>query len=51
VTGKSIFGIPISSMNPFMANIERSMADVAKKVGFKFAVWENQGHSRNGYRA
>ena len=43
--GKSILSIPVSSANPFTANIEKAMAAVAKKVGFKFTTWENQGQS------
>ena len=43
--GKSIFSIPVSSANPFTANIEKSMAGVAAKVGFKFTTWENQGQT------
>jgi ribose transport system substrate-binding protein len=43
--GKSIFSIPVSSANPFTANIEKAMAAAASKVGFKFTVWENQGQS------
>src|ERR1700735_4528800 len=43
--GKSIFSIPVSSANPFTANIEKAMAAAAKKVGFKFTTWENQGQS------
>jgi len=42
---KSIFSIPVSSANPFTANIEKAMAAAAKKVGFKFTTWENQGQS------
>src|ERR1700691_6790148 len=42
---KSILSIPVSSANPFTANIEKSMQGVAKKVGFKFTTWENQGQS------
>jgi ribose transport system substrate-binding protein len=41
--GKSILGIPVSSANPFTKNIYIAMAAVAKKVGFKFTEWENQG--------
>lgn len=41
--GKSIFAIPASSANPFNANIVKSMQALAKKVGFNFTVWENQG--------
>ncbi|MGH7037786.1 MAG: sugar ABC transporter substrate-binding protein [Stellaceae bacterium] len=41
--GKTIFSIPVSSVNPFTANIEKSMADVAAKVGFKLTIWQNQG--------
>lgn len=43
--GKSILSIPVSSANPFTANIEKAMAAAAKKVGFKFTTWENQGQS------
>lgn len=43
--GKSILSIPVSSANPFTANIEKAMAATAKKVGFKFTTWENQGQS------
>src|SRR3984893_3203922 len=42
---KSILSIPQSSANPFTANIEKAMQGVAKKVGFKFTTWENQGQS------
>ncbi|HTT81112.1 MAG TPA: substrate-binding domain-containing protein [Stellaceae bacterium] len=45
MAGKSIFSIPVSSANPFTANIEKAMADAAKEVGFKFTDWENQGQS------
>jgi ribose transport system substrate-binding protein len=41
--GKSILSIPVSSANPFTANIEVAMQNVAKKVGFKFIEWSNQG--------
>jgi ribose transport system substrate-binding protein len=43
--GKTILSIPVSSANPFTANIEKAMQDVAKKVGFNFITWENQGQS------
>jgi ribose transport system substrate-binding protein len=43
--GKSILSIPVSSANPFTANIEKAMQGVAAKVGFKFTTWENQGQS------
>ncbi len=42
---KTILSIPVSSANPFTANIEKAMQGVAKKVGFKFITWENQGQS------
>jgi len=45
MAGKSIFSIPVSSANPFTANIEKAMAAAAKKVGFKFTTWDNQGQS------
>lgn len=40
---KSILSIPVSSANPFTKNIEDAMVAVAKKVGFEFIEWENQG--------
>src|SRR5579875_1858136 len=43
--GKSIFSIPVSSANPFTANIEKAMAASANQVGFKFISWENQGQN------
>ncbi len=43
--GKKILSIPVSSANPFTANIEKAMAAAAGKVGFEFTVWENQGQS------
>ncbi|HQT79227.1 MAG TPA: substrate-binding domain-containing protein [Rhodopila sp.] len=45
MAGKSILSIPVSSANPFTANIEKAMAAAAAKVGFKFTVWENQGQT------
>jgi ribose transport system substrate-binding protein len=45
MAGKSIFSIPVSSANPFTANIEKAMSAAAARVGFKFTVWENQGQS------
>lgn len=45
MAGKSIFSIPVSSANPFTANIEKAMGAAAAKVGFKFTTWENQGQS------
>ncbi len=41
--GKSILGIPVSSANPFTKNIYIAMANVAKRLGFTFREWENQG--------
>jgi ribose transport system substrate-binding protein len=43
--GKSILSIPVSSANPFTANIEKAMVAVAKQVGFTFTDWQNQGQS------
>ncbi|MBZ9935645.1 substrate-binding domain-containing protein [Mesorhizobium sp. BR1-1-16] len=40
---KSILSIPGSSSVPFLATINASMARIAKDVGFKFQIWENQG--------
>ena len=48
--GKSILSIPVSSANPFTANIEKAMAAAAKKVGFKFTTWEIRGKARSGCR-
>ncbi|WP_428483415.1 sugar ABC transporter substrate-binding protein [Rhodopila sp.] len=45
MAGKSILSIPVSSANPFTANIEKAMAAAAGRVGFKYTVWENQGQS------
>lgn len=45
IKDKSIFSIPVSSANPFTANIEKAMAASAAQVGFKFIVWENQGQT------
>src|SRR2546430_13196375 len=41
--GKSILSIPVSSANPFTKNIEDAMSATAKRIGFKFIEWENQG--------
>lgn len=43
--GKTIFSIPVSSANPFTANIEKAMANSAHEVGFKFVIWQNQGQT------
>src|SRR5262252_9590518 len=43
MAGKTIFSIPVSSANPFTKNIETSMSNVAKDVGFKIVEWQNQG--------
>ena len=43
--GKTILSIPVSSANPFTANIEKAMVAVAKQVGFTFIDWQNQGQS------
>jgi ribose transport system substrate-binding protein len=41
--GKKIMSIPNSSANPFVKNINNAMKGVAKKVGFEFMEWQNQG--------
>lgn len=41
--GKSIMSLPASSSVPFLATIDASMTKIAKMIGFKFKVWENQG--------
>lgn len=43
MAGKSILSVPASSAIPFLKNIETGMAAIAKMVGFRFQVWENQG--------
>jgi ribose transport system substrate-binding protein len=43
--GKTILSIPVSSANPFTANIEKAMVGVAQQVGFTFIDWQNQGQS------
>jgi ribose transport system substrate-binding protein len=40
--GKTIFSIPVSSANPFTANIETAMAGAAKLLGIKFVNYTNQ---------
>ncbi len=42
VKGKTIFSIPVSSANPFTANIETAMAGAAKLLGIKFINYTNQ---------
>lgn len=41
--GRSILSIPASSAIPFLKTINTSEADVARRVGFRFQAWENQG--------
>lgn len=43
MAGKKLMSIPNSSANPFVKNINNAMKDVAKKVGFEFMEWQNQG--------
>jgi ribose transport system substrate-binding protein len=43
--GKSIFSVPDNMSIPFVALIEKSMTEVAAKVGFKFTNWTNQGQT------
>jgi ribose transport system substrate-binding protein len=42
VRGKTIFSIPVSSANPFTANIETAMAGAAKALGINFIDYTNQ---------
>lgn len=42
--GKSIFNIPASSAIPFIKTISDHEAEIAKKIGFKYMDWENQGN-------
>lgn len=39
---KKIFVVPLSSSNPFNAEISNSMMESAEAVGFKLTNWENQ---------
>src|SRR5262245_40855524 len=41
--GKTILSIPVLSSNPFTTDFEASIADMAKKIGFKFIRWNNTG--------
>lgn len=41
--GKMIFSIPLDSSDQFDQVLESGMASVAKKVGFKFNVYDNAG--------
>lgn len=43
MAGKSIFSIPSNSSIPFDQTIEDAMETAAKKVGFNFTSWNNQG--------
>jgi ribose transport system substrate-binding protein len=42
IKGKTIFSIPVSSANPFTANIETAMQGAAKLIGLKFVNYTNQ---------
>jgi len=42
IKGKTIFSIPVSSANPFTANIETAMQGAAKVMGLKFVNYTNQ---------
>lgn len=41
--GKLIVAIPVISANPFTTEFEAAQAAVAKKIGFKYVRWNNQG--------
>src|SRR5579885_1739361 len=45
MAGKTIVSIPVSSEIPITAILESTMASVAKKLGFRFVHWQNQGKS------
>jgi len=42
MAGKKLLSIPVTSVVPFIAGIENSMAQVASEVGFGFQEWKNQ---------
>ncbi len=41
--GKLIVAIPVTSANPFTTDFEAAQAEVAKKIGFRYVRWNNQG--------
>jgi len=41
--GKLIVGIPVISSNPFTTDFEAAESQIAKKAGFRFVRWNNQG--------
>lgn len=41
--GKTIVTIPLASTDPYVADIDSSMHEVADKVGVKLVSWENEG--------
>lgn len=45
MAGKSMMSIPIASQIPFVDEIESSMEEAAKQVGFRYIRWRNQGQS------
>ncbi|WP_349295805.1 substrate-binding domain-containing protein (plasmid) [Thioclava sp. 'Guangxiensis'] len=44
MAGKSILTIPTTSSIPFNQGIVESEAQIAKEVGFKHEIWQNQGN-------
>ncbi len=45
MTGRTIVSIPVTSELPITVILESTMAGVAKKLGFRFVQWQNQGRS------
>jgi ribose transport system substrate-binding protein len=43
LAGKKIMSIPVSSQIPITQVLERTMAATAKRIGFQFKHWQNQG--------
>jgi ribose transport system substrate-binding protein len=41
--GKKVMSIPVSSQIPITQVLEKSMATQAKRIGFTFTHWQNQG--------
>lgn len=41
--GKKVLDIPITDAVPLVAEVERSMSQAAKRIGFTFHVWKNSG--------
>jgi ribose transport system substrate-binding protein len=45
MAGKKIMSVPVSSEIPLTQVITKAQADAAKRIGFKYTHWQNQGKS------